>query len=58
MFIGNTGDKFEIEFQPEGGTYKPVNNSQSVKLTKRLTNLEDETYIVDLFMVVEGKKCT
>src|SRR5690554_3461867 len=56
VFIGNTGDKFEIEFQPEGGTYKPVNNSQSVKLTKRLTNLEDETYIIDLFMVVEGNK--
>lgn len=53
----NTDNKFEVEFLPEGGAYKPVNNSQSVKLTKRLTNLnEGETYIVYLFMVVEGKK--
>lgn len=53
----NTDNKFEVEFLPEGGAYKPVNNSDIVKLTKRLTNLNaGETYIVNLFMVVEGNK--
>ena len=47
----NTDNKFEVEFLPEGGAYKPVNNSNIVKLTKRLTNLNvGETYIVYLFM--------
>src|SRR5690554_6112087 len=53
----NTDNKFEVEFLPEGGAYKPVNNSNIVKLTKRLTNLNvGETYFVYLFMVVGGNK--